>query len=427
MTGRAGGVPTSPSAGTERPDEPAVVDTIGAYAGSDEPPTAERPTTDLTGVDDGTEVTAASGLPGMRPPSWRGWLEPLGRVLPDWLTPGRIGFAIYLAVLTWYCITEGLPIDRIGQTVWIVAGILAAGLGRTWHQHLRVFIDWIPLLAALVLYDHTRGIADTLGMTVRVGELVAVEQWLFGGGLPTVWLQERLYDATQVQWWDIIVAVVYFTHFVVPWAIAAVFYFRSRPLWIRYIRRVLLLTYAGLLTYILIPAAPPWYAARVGEISDEVARISTRGWWEVGLSFADVWLKDAQAESNPVAALPSLHAGFSLLVVVALWPVVGHLWGRWRLKGVSVGSVSAGVLWLVLALFPLAMAFTLVYGGEHYVADVLAGWLYVVLICVIAAWWEQRRPPWRRAPQLQDNLAPRTTDPEGPGRSGPGMARSSRA
>ncbi|NDL59697.1 phosphatase PAP2 family protein [Phytoactinopolyspora sp. XMNu-373] len=306
------------------------------------------------------------------------------------MTPGRIGFALYLAVLLWYCLNVGVPIDRIGQTVWIVAGILAAGLGRTWQQHVRVFLDWIPLVAALVLYDHTRGIADTLGMTVRIGELVRVEEWLFLGELPTVWLQERLYDAAQVRWWDVPVAIVYFTHFVLPWAIAAVFYFRSRPLWIRYIRRVLLLTYTGLLTYVLLPAAPPWYAARVGEISDEVARISTRGWWELGLSFADVMLKDAQAQSNQVAALPSLHSAFALLSVVALWPVVGHLYGRWLVGRVPLGTVLGVGLRVVLALFPLAMGFTLVYGGEHYVVDVLAGWLYVVLVCAVARWWEHR-------------------------------------
>lgn len=322
---------------------------------------------------------------------WRGWLEPLGRTLPPWITPGRIGFGLYLAVLIWYCLTEGVPIDRIGQAVWIVAGILAAGVGRTWRQHVRVFLDWIPLIAALVLYDHTRGIADTLGMTVRIGELVRAEEWLFFGEIPTLWLQERLYDAAQVRWWDIPVALVYMAHFILPWAIAAAFYVRSRPLWVRYIRRVLLLSYAGLLTYILIPAAPPWYAAWVGEIDGEVVRNSTRGWWELGLSFADVMLQDAQAQSNQVAALPSLHAAFALLSVVALWPIVGQLCGRWPVGTVALGTVLGAGLRVVLALFPLAMGFTLVYSGEHYVVDVLAGWLYVVVVCVVARWWEHRR------------------------------------
>jgi membrane-associated phospholipid phosphatase len=33
---------------------------------------------------------------------------------------------------------------------------------------------------------------------------------------------------------------------------------------------------------------------------------------------------------------------------------------------------------VLLGAYPLAMGFALVYGGEHYVADVLAGYLYAV-------------------------------------------------
>jgi len=83
-------------------------------------------------------------------------------------------------------------------------------------------------------------------------------------------------------------------------------------------------------------------------------------------------LSDAQADANAVAAMPSLHTAFALLVVVVLWPYVRRWWAR-----------------AVLVAFPLAMTFTLVYGGEHYVIDVLAGWAYVVLVCVAANAWEQ--------------------------------------
>lgn len=288
------------------------------------------------------------------------------------LTPGRVGLGVYLAVLLAYCATAGIPMDRIGQTGWIIIGMVAVKIGRPWREHVRTFLDWLPLLAALVLYDHTRGIADTFGMPVRVSELVDVEQLLSGDTIPTVWLQERLFEES-VRWWDVGVALIYFTHFIVPWLVAAVFYVWSRPLWVSYIRRVLLLSYAGLLTYVLLPAAPPWYAASAGDLSDPVYRLVGRGWNELGLRSADVWLADAQADSNAVAALPSLHAGFSLLVAVALWPLARH----WAVR-------------VVLALFPLSMAFSLVYGGEHYVIDVLLGWLYVGAVMWVAHLWERQ-------------------------------------
>ncbi|WP_083459333.1 phosphatase PAP2 family protein [Jiangella muralis] len=311
------------------------------------------------------EPEAAAGLGD----SWR------GRV-----TPGRVCLAVYLVVLVVYSGVEGIPMDRVGQSGWIIAGMIAVKIGRPWREHLRTFVDWLPLLAALILYDHTRGIADTLGMPLRVGQVVDIESWLFGGTIPTVWLQEHLFEST-VRWWDVGAAIVYFSHFVVPWVLAAVFYMWSRPMWVSYIRRVLLLTYTGLLTYVLLPAAPPWYAsARTGDIAEPVYRLVGRGWNELGMRSAQAWLSDAQGGANEVAALPSLHAGFSMLVAVTLWPLAK----RWWLK-------------VPIVAYPLAMAFTLVYGGEHYVVDVLLGWLYVAAIMVGAHWWErwreQHRPP----------------------------------
>lgn len=288
------------------------------------------------------------------------------------VTPGRVGLAVYGVVLLVYCATQGIPMDRIGQTGWILIGIVAGKLGQSWRAHVRTFVDWLPLLAALVLYDHTRGVADGLGMPVRVGELVDIEHGFFGGTLPTVWLQTHLLEES-VRWWDVGVAIVYFTHFVVPWLLAAAFYLYSRPRWVTYIRRVLLLSYAGLLTYVLLPAAPPWYAARDGLITEPVYRLVGRGWEELGLRSADEWLAGAQAQANLVAAMPSLHAAFALLVTVTLWPLARH----WAPR-------------VVLALFPLAMAFTLVYGGEHYVIDVVLGWAYVVVVHAAACWWERR-------------------------------------
>lgn len=326
--------------------------------------------------------------------------EPVAAPIPWRKWAGWIGFAAYLGVLVWFVYRHGLPMDRIGQTAWIVAGILAAGLGRTWHQHLRVFADWLPLLAALVLYDFSRGLADGLGMPIHVGDLLDLERTLFGGHVPTVWLQEQLLDLDRIYWYDSLISIVYFSHFFVPWLLAAIFYFVSRPLWSTYIKRVLLLSYAGLLTYILLPAAPPWYAEHEAHLIDvPVYRLSGRGWWELGLDRAGDWLAQAQEWSNQVAALPSLHAAFAMLVAVALWPVA-RFW----------------VLRIVIALYPLAMAFSLVYAGEHYVVDVLLGWLYVAVVVLVTRWWAGRANADRmkvgRATQRDDDGPPAEAIPD---------------
>ena len=74
------------------------------------------------------------------------------------------------------------------------------------------------------------------------------------------------------------------------------------------------------------------------------------------MQLTEGFIKSGIDASNPVAAVPSLHGAVALLVSVFLWPLVRR---RWR---------------PLLALYPLAMGFTLVLGGDHYVFDILLGW-----------------------------------------------------
>jgi membrane-associated phospholipid phosphatase len=287
----------------------------------------------------------------------------------------RITFAIYVVLLGLFIVVRGLPLDRLWQALWIIAGITAAMAGRPISDYFRVLRDWSLFFAALLLYDHTRGIADTLGMPLHVSDIVAVEKVMFGGIVPTEWLQDHLYDTAHIHWYDVALSLVYLSHFCATWIIGAVIYVRSREAWGSYARRALGLSFAGLLTYILAPAAPPWWAANAGVIGD-VERISSRGWTSLGLHGASSALEAAQAGVNRVAALPSLHAAFSLLVMLILWP---------RARAAAVRGV--------LVVYPLAMGFALVYFGEHYVADVILGWIYAVVVVLLARRYERRRGP----------------------------------
>ena len=76
---------------------------------------------------------------------------------------------------------------------------------------------------------------------------------------------------------------------------------------------------------------------------------------------------------NAVAAMPSLHAGLSLLA--ALW------FTRNAQRWIRVASL----------LYPLAMTIALVYFGEHYVIDCIFGFAVVLTAWKIADWWESRR------------------------------------
>ena len=55
-------------------------------------------------------------------------------------------------------------------------------------------------------------------------------------------------------------------------------------------------------------------------------------------------------------------------------------------------KLSPKWLRIISLALPASMALCLVYFGEHYVADILAGWLYVGASCWLANKWERHRP-----------------------------------
>lgn len=275
------------------------------------------------------------------------------------------GFAVGMFAM------RGIPFDREQLILWVCGALVLVSVGRPLREIGRLARDWFPFALLLIAYDYTRGLADTLGMPVHMGEMIGVDRLLGLGEVPTVWLQDRLYDAATVHWYDVGSTIVYHSHFLAVYVIAGVLWARNRARFGAFVRRFLALTFAGLATYVLFPAAPPWMAARDGEI-DAVVRASGKGWSALGLSGAEALLHKGQAVVNQVAAVPSLHAAFAMLICVFFWAR-----SRWPMR-------------VVLAAYPVAMGFALVYSAEHYAADVLLGWVYVALAMVGVGWCERR-------------------------------------
>ncbi|MEV4756267.1 phosphatase PAP2 family protein [Micromonospora sp. NPDC049559] len=310
--------------------------------------------------------------------------EPVPATPPEPPPPGDRRRRL-LAVTVWAVafvagwLVIGLPTDPLYAFAWLWTATIAWHSDRPWRSHLRFARDWLPVVLLLTAYNLSRGFADN-GATPHALELVAADHWMFGwatgGQVPTVWLQQHLYDPVAVHWWDVLASWVYFSHFVVSLAAAVVLWLRDRARWAAFMRRWAFLSAAGLVTYFLYPAAPPWWAAQNGLIED-VVRISTRGWKEFGMHGAGNLLNAGQIASNPVAAMPSLHTAFALFVVLFF---LGSTRRRW---------------WPLLLAYPLAMTFTLVYSGEHYMIDVLVGWAYVGLTYLVVGlaerWWARRR------------------------------------
>ena len=152
------------------------------------------------------------------------------------------------------------------------------------------------------------------------------------------------------RWYDPVFTTVYATHFLAGLTIAAVLWVRSRDEWMLWMRRYLGISFGALVVYIVYPMAPPWMASE--RAAGRRHRITPRGWSDIGLDRVDLILHGV---GNPVAAMPSLHAGITFLVA----PYgIQRLRSPWR--------------WL-LVLYPLAMCTALVYFAEHYVIDVSPG------------------------------------------------------
>lgn len=272
----------------------------------------------------------------------------------------RIVLAVlYIVALASVSAVWRFPASRDRVVLWVLAALFIAVVGRP-HALARLARDFAPVLVFLYAYDLLRGRADGLVGHVFYTPQLRVDEWLFGTA-PTVTLQHALWTAGRPQVWDYAAFLVYLTYFILPFTIAAVLWRYRYEMFHRYVSLWIGLSFAALVTYAVFPAAPPWLAVQKG-LLPRIARITPFMTQHVGVNLARVM--GSQNYVNKVAAVPSLHAGTSLLISMFFWSRTK----RWR--------------WL-LALYPLAMGFSLVYLGEHYVSDVLLGWIYAVVIFTV--------------------------------------------
>jgi membrane-associated phospholipid phosphatase len=307
---------------------------------------------------------------------------PVSEVLPP-VTRRRarvLAMSVYAVAIVVWSELLGIPNDTVQVFVWLWFGTIAWHIEAPTRYHLRFVRDWSIPLVGLIIYFYSRGLTDNLGLPVHYTMPIRVDEFLshvFGGGgtLPTVGLQHSLCGdpclrESDPRWYDVFFTTIYASHFLTGLTIAAVLWVRKREEWLLFMRRYIAINFGALIVYITYPMAPPWMASEDGYIHEAIPRLTGRGWRDLGLGRFDLVL---QGVGNPVAAMPSLHAGITFLVA---------MYGIWRLR--------TPLRWL-LPLYPLAMCVTLVYYGEHYVVDVLAGALLAGLVMVGCWQWERRR------------------------------------
>ena len=231
-------------------------------------------------------------------------------------------------------------------------------------QGWAVLKRFAPFVAALLLYESFRGLVPSLNTNVHYHELINADRFLFFGHLPTTLLQNVLWNGS-VQWYDFVFYLAYMMHFILPFGLALLIWKTHEKHYWQYVATFLSVSFAGFITFLAFPAAPPWMAARDGLI-EPITRISSNVWFALGIhDFPSVYNK---ISPNPVAAMPSLHAAYATLFFIFVYKIYGKKWA------------------LLAALYPLLIYIGTIYQGEHYAIDEIIGALYAVIAYFAAAY-----------------------------------------
>jgi hypothetical protein len=298
---------------------------------------------------------------------------------------------VWLVGLTAWIAAFGPPLRLQEVLLWLSLAMFVASVGNPLGWIKSMLIDWFPLYLLLISYNVVWGLADNMGLGPHIEPQLGFDKALFPGPGAVTWLQEHVWTG-HVRLLDYAVWICYLSHFVVTLVVCAALWMRAREDFLRYRRRLVTIWFAALAVFALYPTVPPWMAAQQGHLSHVVDILSRVGQavapHQVSLVTSGV---DGRIDlANPVAAVPSLHSALPMLLLLFFWNRTP------RLRP-------------LLVAYPLFMTFSLVYTGEHYVFDVLAGWLCAAVVHGLYVRVESRRGSPEESPSAragQNRLLP---------------------
>jgi hypothetical protein len=210
----------------------------------------------------------------------------------------------------------------------------------------------LNMWAYIAAYEIPNDDPRRLEARVRVDYPIKVDRVLGLGVPPTLRLQ-RLARPGQISRFERVLVWCHWLWFFVPHTSVAYILVRAPDKFPAAAARMYAVFNSGAVFYWAIPTAPPWWAAERGHMPDVQVR---RMMIEYGQQFwGDNWgaLYDVLG-GNPLAAMPSLHFATSLMAARVLR---------------EAGPIAGALGWTYATLLGLA----LVYLGEHYAVDLIAG------------------------------------------------------
>jgi membrane-associated phospholipid phosphatase len=211
---------------------------------------------------------------------------------------------------------------------------------------------WAYIAAYEMPHDHPRQLAER----VRADYPIAMDRALGLGIVPTLRLQRAFGRPGEVRRFERVLVWCHWLWFFAPHCTVAYVWLRDRDRLPAAAARMYGVFDLGAVFYWTTPTAPPWWAAAHGKLEDGRALNVRRMMIEYGPeAWGRLWAPLYEfLGGNPLAAMPSLHFATSLTGAEILS---------------EVGPMAGAVGWSYAALLGLA----LVYLGEHYVVDLLAG------------------------------------------------------
>jgi membrane-associated phospholipid phosphatase len=243
-----------------------------------------------------------------------------------------------------------IPRPAVTVLAWQAPVALAIALPRTKGRDAGIYA--LQMWAYFAHYDMPDDDPEAFLRRVRVDYPIAVDRVLGAGEVPTVRLQRALGRPGEVRLHDYALSIVHWSWFFFPHGTVAWLLLRHHD---RFPRGATLMAATfdlGCVVYWVLPTAPPWWAGRRGGMP-RVRRIMI----EAGERFwKRAWTRLYDSlQGNPFAAMPSLHFGTSVMAARLLQ---------------DVGRGPGAFGWA----YASTLGFGLVYLGEHYVVDLVAGW-----------------------------------------------------
>ncbi len=242
----------------------------------------------------------------------------------------------------------------------------------------RFIRDIAPFIFAISIYTNLHDTIHFVNAHDVHDKLIAIDQWLFGVQ-PCVWA-EQFYHPWLTDWFSL----NYMNYFWITVVLVLYLYFKKRYRAFRTVMLTMILSYyVGYILYIIFPAVPPRIVL-ANQFTIDIYRgtslISTEAQRLVHIS-----------ATSARGAFPSLHSAITFLTLAMAWRFTPRLF--WALLPVGLSLLGATV-----------------YLRHHYVVDILAGALLIVitwfLTPVVDRWWHRLQLRWGVAPDVEPILGP---------------------